>query len=263
MQNSTSLRFSALLLGAIFHHSANAACVVVAAQDANVRAADAVVKIQAKLPVRLPNCDKLKVESGRVSACYLMKNDQRTCVNLDTGAVLNLAATADVSSAEAFGNTLLAIAKGDAKTKFGQTRAMGQVPGMPYGMVFPDTDLTIPWPAAVLGDLRDFRLEVQDSPTSPTSAAVIQNGMVKFSPPLASGVRYRWRAENATGGLTGVFRTPSDWDVQRLAPNIKALRASALPAEAVALLVSELWIDEGYAYNAYLETARAGLKAAE
>ena len=69
--------------------------------------------------------------------------------------------------------------------------------------------------------------------------------------------------QSATDEHTGVFRTASDAEVQRLGPQIKALRSSGTSAEAVALLVSELLMDEGYPYNAYLERVRTGLKSAE
>ena len=256
-------RFACLVLGAAIHLPSSASCVVVASQDAVLRVADATVKVAAKLPVRFPNCDKLKVESGRVSACFLTKNDQRTCLNLEAGAVLPAAAVSQANSTDVFGATLLAIARGDANAKFGQTRNLNQVPGMPYGLVFPEDNLAIPWPATSLGGLRDFSVEALDSPTDAKTVALIQDGTVRFTPALVAGARYRWRAQSATDEHTGVFRTASDAEVQRLGPQIKALRTSGTSAEAVALLVSELLMDEGYPYNAYLERVRTGLKSAE
>jgi hypothetical protein len=48
--------------------------------------------------------------------------------------------------------------------------------------------------------------------------------------------------------------------VLRLGPQIEALRATSKSTEGVAMLISELLMDEGFAYSAYLEMVRAGLK---
>lgn len=245
---------------ALVHTSSGAGCVVVAARDALVRVADASVRIEAKRPTRFTNCDRLKVESGQVSACYVTKNGQRTCSDLETGAVLAMAGESDASAADLFGSSLLAIAKGDAKTKFGQTRHLGDVPGMPFGRVLPEANWLIPIPAGSANSIESFSVEtIGDPPRNPV-VAVVSDGWVRLPTALISGVSYRWRIQNASGAHTGVFRTAQQSDVLRLGPQIDALRATSKSTEGVAMLISELLMDEGFAYSAYLEMVRAGLK---
>lgn len=244
---------------ALVHASSGAGCVVVSTRDASVRVADASVKIEAKRPTRFLNCDRLKVEAGQVSACYVAKNGQRTCADLETGAVLAMAGESDANVADLFGSTLLAIAKGDAKTKFGQTRDVGEVPGMPFGRVLPEADWLIPIPSSA-DRIESFTLETIGDPPSKPVVAVVAGGFVRLPTALAPDARYRWRIQDASGGHTGRFRTVPESDALRLRLQIDALRATSKSPEGVAMLISELLLDEGFTYNAYLEMVRAGLK---
>lgn len=244
---------------ALVHASSGAGCVLVAARDALVRVADASVKIEAKRPTRFLNCDRLRVESGQVSACYVARNGHRTCTDLDAGAVLAMAGEADASVADPFASTLLAIAKGDAKTKFGQTRDLGEVPGMPFGRVLPDANWQIPIPPSA-DSISSFSVETIGDPPGDPVVAIVAGGFVRLPAGLAPGARYRWRMQTASGKHSGVFRTASKSDALGLGLLIDGLRATSKSTEAVAMLVSELLMDEGFTYDAYLEVVRAGLK---
>lgn len=262
--NSISLRWMVAVLACTGVHDASlAGCVVVSAQEAVVRLGDAPIKVEGKRPMRFSVCDQMKVESGQVSVCYVPRGSQRTCVELKSGAVWSMSAEDESRGGDQFGSTLLAIAKGDATTKFGQTRDLGQVPGMPYGKVLVDKNLVIPLSTDQRNGVEGLSVEALGNPGAESLTAVISEGAATLPRPLLPGERYRWRIHNAKGGSTGQFRTALADDALRLAPRIEAVRAASLSTEASALLISEVLIEEGYPYNAYIELVRAGLKEPE
>ena len=250
----------AAALCAMVHFSSFAGCVVVSTRDAVVRVGDSTVKVLGKNPMRFSKCEQLKVETGQVSVCYVPRGGQRTCSEIAMGAIWNMPNASDVAGDDSFGSSLLAIAKGDARTKFGQTRDLGQVAGMPYGRLLADRNLAVPLSTSMRSSVESLSVEALDSPDHEVITAEVTGQVAVFPKLLRSGERYRWRIRNAAGGTTGQFRTATQSDATHVGARIDALRAAPRSLEATALLTSEIYIEEGFPYNAYLELVNAGLK---
>jgi hypothetical protein len=261
---STLLAAGALtLLSTTTQVLADGGCVVVADEAAEFTIENHRQRLEPRAPLRLALCEGLRVETGKITACYLAAGGRRMCVQINKGKGIpeNSAVEQTKSIGEAFQATLLAFAKGDAQTKHGQTRGTSKLPGLPYGeIVVLGGTLALPLSQTGVPDIESMSLERADSSGLPSISADLKDGVALFnSKDIAPGTKYRWRLKTARREYSNAFQTASTVEIEKLKPRISEISSSSESSLGRAILLAELYLENGFAFNARAELARNGM----
>lgn len=238
-------------------------CVLVADEHAEFSIENQRQRLEPRVPLRLALCEGLRVETGKITACYLAAGGRRTCVQINKGKGIpeNSAVEQSKSVGEAFQATLVAFAKGDAQTKHGQTRGTSRLPGLPYGeiVIIGDT-LALQLSQTGVPDIESMSLERADSSGLPSISAELKDGVAFFySKDLAPATKYRWRLKTARREYSYPFQTASLAAIDQLKPKIAAISSQSESSLGRAILLAELYLENGFAFNARAELARSGM----
>jgi hypothetical protein len=242
---------------------ADGGCVVVADEAAEFTIENHRQRLEPRAPLRLALCEGLRVETGKITACYLAAGGRRMCVQINKGKGIpeNSAVEQSNSFGEAFQATLVAFAKGDAQTKHGQTRGTSRLPGLPYGeiVILGDT-LALQLSQTGVPDIESMSLERADSLGLPSISAELKDGVALFySKDLAPATKYRWRLKTARREYSYPFQTASLAAIDQLKPKIAAISSQSESSLGRAILLAELYLENGFAFNARAELARSGM----
>lgn len=260
---STLLAVGALALLSTSQALAVGGCVLVADEHAEFSIENHRQRLEPMVPLHLALCEGLRVETGKITACYLAAGGRRMCVQINKGKGIpeNSAVEQSKSVGEAFQATLVAFAKGDAQTKHGQTRGTSRLPGLPYGhiLILGDT-LELPLSQTGIPDIESLSIERGD-PVNPTSIqALLKDGTALFNgKDLLPGTQYRWRLKTARREYSYPFQTASVAEIDNLKQKIAAISSTSESSLGRAILLAELYLENGFAFNARAELARNGM----
>ena len=264
-QNNSVVFFLSAMLAVISFSDALAdtGCVVIAEVSADVFVAGQRMHLEPRVPTRLQKCGDLRAESGFVTACFLQQDGRRTCARIGSGKSMPDAAIAQEgkSVAEAFRATLIAFAKGDSQTRVGQTRGNVKLPGLPHGeiLIFGES-LEIDLAGTGLSDIQSLKIEGLDLESSSALIGEMKDGKARFSAKeLLPGVKYRWRLKTAKREYTYSFNVASRESVERLRLKTDETALQSDSDLGRAILLAELYLQNGYAFNARVELAKQGL----
>jgi len=242
---------------------ADSGCVVVADEPAEFIVEGRSQRLEPRTPLRLALCRDLRVETGKITACYLAAGGRRTCIQINKGKGIpeNLVIEQTKSVGEAFQATLLAFAKGDAQTRHGQTRGTTRLRGLPYGeiVVLGDT-LELPLTQTGITDIESLSVERANSADPASIQALLKDGSALInSKDLLPGTQYRWRLKTARREYSYPFLTASLAAIDQLKPKIAAISSQSESSLGRAILLAELYLENGFAFNARAELARSGM----
>jgi len=238
-------------------------CVLVADEHAEFSIENQRQRLEPRVPLRLALCEGLRVETGKITACYLAAGGRRTCVQINKGKGIpeNSAVEQSKSVGEAFQATLVAFAKGDAQTRHGQTRGTTRLRGLPYGeiVVLGDT-LELPLTQTGITDIESLSVERANSADPASIQALLKDGSALInSKDLLPGTQYRWRLKTARREYSYPFQTASLAAIDQLKPKIAAISSQSESSLGRAILLAELYLENGFAFNARAELARSGM----
>jgi hypothetical protein len=248
----TRLRFSLALVGLLFSQGvlAKFPCAMVA----ETRDASVLVEGQSyTLPLRLPNCEGAQVSKGSVVVCFSRKGGEKACKSFLAGDKLLAATVAANSEQKSSDFGFIALLKGDAQVRTGQTRNNRSVVGMPYGEMlaldpiasFTINDKRIEFPV-------DIVITSDDTAQSVVASKKLADGDAIDIPvdKLRSGSAFVWSINGAGGSIKGRFSIAHHSTQEEIRDKLSQIAGDKeLSDIAKAMLQAELFNDYGYAFD--------------
>jgi hypothetical protein len=232
-------------------------CVMIAQGEATVIERDQ----QRTLPLRLAECDGIRIQSGVVSACYLNEQNARTCRTLKSGETFDAKTLGarEGGSASAFRATMLSLFRGDPQARIGQSRAEPPYAGFPYKIVLlADGDLVIHLTEKTR-NITSLALRSLAGDAPPLVVQAKQGQLVVSGSMLVRGAEYAWEASGDGLQFSGRFRVAPASEVEAMRKIIKENAGSADQADVgQRILIAETYFEYGYVFDALELLARHG-----
>jgi hypothetical protein len=109
-------------------------------------------------------------------------------------------------------------------------------------------------------DIESMSLERADSSGLPSISAELKDGVALFySKDLSPATKYRWRLKTARREYSYPFQTASVAEIDNLKQKIAAISSTSESSLGRAILLAELYLENGFAFNARAELARNGM----
>jgi hypothetical protein len=219
--------------------------------------------VERTAPVRLADCEGVRVLAREVTVCYLDRGGRRECRSFRAGSTISASALG--SRASRFG--LLAAAwdmlRGDPDTAPAVVRA-GGLAGMPSGDVA-GLDARIVFDFVRAGSGKVERFALLEGGLDSGAVAVKREGTRASVPTsrLRRGAQYVWTATIDGKEHFDRFRLLSEDEVHRLRGELRSAEAGGRGVLARAALRAEVLRSAGLRYEADETLRRAGVELAD
>lgn len=205
-------------------------------------------------PLRLSDCEGVKVMIGTVSACFLNISNERTCRTLVAGDSFDIAGLAARQGAGtgAFRATLVSLLKGDPQIKIGQTRKGDRLPGFPYEMaLLPNGHLSIRLQSPKERGIISFQIARSGSSENTVIISPQDGSFLVPQGSLIRGEVYTWEAHSGDAVFGGSFRLASTEQAKQMRVAAESLEKNlALDDVNRRLLLAEIYFENGFAFDA-------------
>lgn len=208
------------------------------------------------LPLRLANCEGVKIVSGPVSACFIDKKQQRTCRQLNQGEVFSgeILGSMEGAGTAAFQATVIAMLLGDSHAPAGGSRSSEQIPGLPYANIVGRGDQIVfsSKPQAIPGEeILEFAL-AEDFVGAPSKIFKPVNGTIYLpTGELTRGQTYVWEAHTKSNTYTGAFHlAATDRADSMKEVEVSVVRNLESDPISSSILLAEKYFENGFAFDA-------------
>jgi len=239
-----------LIVLASSHAQAATGCLFVAQGEAQI---DVRGELMAA-PLKLGDCEGVKIAQGTATVCFLNERDERTCRTLKAGESFSREKYGAHQGAGvgSFKATLVSLLKGDAQTRIGAMRKGERLAGFPYEKVLAlDGDVVIWMTAPKARALKTLTLQAEGSDIQ-NVIVTAQGGMFRVPVSgLKRGETYTWEARSEDLTFDGVFHVASVEQAAQLSMATMALQNdNSLDETGRKLLQAELYFENGFAFDA-------------
>lgn len=244
---STALSLG-LILASAPALSAPLSCVLVSRGPAEVKHGDAI----RKLPLSLTDCGSTVAISGDVAVCYLDSTQKKRCRSVPAGrSVSEVIAdrAADPEGSVTFAITSLL--RGDAGTRAGSSRSIGQFEGLPDGkLLLPRPNLRIALLDERVKSATHFAISEDTDPKTLVVDLPVTKGEIEVSASkLKRGAHYRWQATTPKVHYSGRFTIAGTEAKADLRDARRIYGDKELSATARDALLVEFYNDRGYLFE--------------
>jgi len=224
-------------------------CVVLSKGEAKVL----VQKEEKSPPLRLSDCQGMKVVSGIVSACFMNDQNERTCRTLRSNDEFDpslLSASKDADTG-AFRATLVSLLKGDAQAKIGQTRGkrLSEFPG--ENLLLASGDLVIKLDSEATKKIKSLQINVA---ANGYETIVVHRKDDRLTVPATSllrGALHNWEAKGEDVAFAGTFLFASQDRAEQMKQKSEELNNDpALDAMDRRVLIAEIYFENGFFFDA-------------
>ena len=236
----------------VFNAYAASGCVLIGNKPAKI-------ELEGKVfspPSRHSNCEGLKVLAGEISACFIDKNQQKNCVQLQAGQVFNgiTLNSLDGAGTAAFQATLMSMLSGDTHTPIGGSRNDSRLPGLPYSIIL-GIDNQIVFSAhlkALSGEsIVEFDLTEDFAGSNTISFKPLNNIFIISTEQLNRGSTYFWSAKTKNNIYYGTFNLASFERLDNINKSINdSLKGNNLDIVSLRIITAEKYFDSGFPFDA-------------
>lgn len=208
------------------------------------------------LPLRLANCEGVKIVSGQVSACFIDKKQQRTCRQLKQGEVFSGETLGSLEGAgtAAFQATVTAMLLGDSHAPAGGSRNSEQIPGLPYANIVGRGDKIIfsSKPQTLRGEeILEFSIAEDFVGAQSKIFKPVDGKIILPSGELTRGLTYVWEAHTKSKTYNGTFHfVATDRADSMKKIEISLVRNLENDPISSNILLAEKYFENGFAFDA-------------
>lgn len=208
-----------------------------------------------QLPLRLRNCEGVKVLNEGTQACYLNDTNERVCKPVNVGTVLKKRDFNRISKStpNAFSWTVSSLRRGDPQTRIGQTRSTTQIQGFPYGnILLLDGAILFRNIFQDIGEIDKFSITpIRGEGAITFEATQIRDSITVPMGKIKRGRSYIWSATGNNFSFTGNISIASEETFEKIRNKIEQINSrNDIDGIGKELVIAEMLLEEDFRYDA-------------